>query len=248
MTPMDIILLLVFAGVTWAVAGEGPWGSALVLFSVVLSGLLAMNLFEPLAEKMSGGSYDWSVRSDIMAFLGLFSLSVWGLREATERIMPTTLEVVGLLHETRWLFGAVTGYAMVAILLTALHTAPLPREFLGFRPERMNLLDTMAPDRQWLGFTQYVSERVMRSGTYGPIFDGANFAILSPNTPEAVAYPLAIQNPDGQRLTTAQVWSSFPMRYAQRRDQFMGGGTVVPSAPLPVIAPVPGSGGSQPAF
>jgi len=42
---IDLLLILIIAGVTWAVAAEGPWGSAMVLFSVVLSGLLAMNLF-----------------------------------------------------------------------------------------------------------------------------------------------------------------------------------------------------------
>ncbi len=66
-----------------------------------------------------------------------------------------------------------TGYVVAAIILTSLHTAPLSREFMGFKPERSNLFDALAPDRQWLGFTQYVSEHVMRSGSNGPIFDGA---------------------------------------------------------------------------
>ena len=46
---IDLLLILIIAGVTWAVAGEGPWGAAMVLFSVIVSGLLAMNLFEPVA-------------------------------------------------------------------------------------------------------------------------------------------------------------------------------------------------------
>ena len=203
---IDLVLILIFAGVTWAVAGEGPWGAVLVFISVVLSGLLAMNLFEPAAEMLQGilGTYEWQLRWDIVAFLGVFSLGVWGLREATDRIMPTTLDVAGLVHESRWLFGAATGYAMVAILLTAMHTAPLGREFIGFRPERSNLFDTVAPDRQWLGFTQYVSERVFRSGSNGPIFDGAEFPRI-PEDPNSI-----------------QVWSSFPIRYAQRRELYAG--------------------------
>ncbi len=236
---IDLVLILIFAGVTWAVAGEGPWGSSLVLISVVLSGLLAMNLFEPAAEFMQRfmGSYEWQQRWDIITLLGLFSLGVWGLREATERIMPTSLEVAGLVYESRWLFGAATGYAMVAIVLTALHTAPLGREFIGFKPERSNLFDALAPDRQWLGFTQYVSERVLRSGANGPIFDGAVFKTYE-------------ESPAGD-----QVWSSFPIRYAQRRELYAGSssGTAGPastsgpptSAPPPTVAP---SGGGASGF
>ena len=49
---IDLILILIFAGVTWAVAGEGPWGAVMVFFSVLLAGLLAMNIFEPVAEML----------------------------------------------------------------------------------------------------------------------------------------------------------------------------------------------------
>lgn len=227
---IDLILILIFAGVTWAVAGEGPWGAALVFFSVVVSGLLAMNIFEPVAELLQGilGTYEWQHRWDIIALLGVFSVGVWGLREATERIMPTSLDVAGLVYEMRWLFGAATGYAMVAIILTALHTAPLGREFAGFRAERANLLNALAPDRQWLGLTQYVSEHVMRSGTDGPIFDGAQYPRIQGDS------------------ATMQVWSSFPIRYAQRRADFeataSGSGSSAPASSGPPSSAPPTSG------
>jgi hypothetical protein len=224
---IDLLLILIIAGVTWAVAAEGPWGAAMVLFSVVLSGLLAMNLFEPMAGWMETilGTYEWQNRWDIICLLGLFSLGVWGLRELTERIMPTTLDVASLVYETRWLLGAATGYVVAAIVLTSLHTAPLPREFIGFKPERKNLFNAVAPDLQWLGFTQYVSEHVMRSGDNGPIFDGAVF-------------PRIAEDPSSQ-----QVWSSFPIRYAQRRTIYAatgeGAGPALSAPPPPTAAPVP---------
>ena len=58
--------------------------------------------------------------------------------------------------------------------MTALHVAPLPREFMGFRPERKNLFDFAAPDRQWLALTQYVSETSLQK-SYGPWFDAPRF-------------------------------------------------------------------------
>ena len=47
----------------------------------------------------------------------------------------------------RWTCGLATGYVTVAFLLTALHTAPLPREFLGFSGEKKNFFGIGA-DRQ----------------------------------------------------------------------------------------------------
>lgn len=234
---IDLILILIFAGVTWAVAGEGPWGSILVFFSALLSGLLAMNIFEPVAEMLQGvlSGYEWQHRVDIIALLGVFLIGVWGLREVTDRIMPTSLDVSGLVYESRWLFGAATGYLVMAILLTALHTAPLSREFIGFRPERNNLFDALAPDRQWLGFTQYVSEHVMRSGSNGPIFDGATFDRI-------------LDDP-----STRQIWSSFPIRYAQRRESYANStgsygvppqSSAPPSSAPPVSVPAAGGGPS----
>ena len=238
---IDVLLLLIFAGVTWAVAGEGPFGAALVLISIVLSGLLAMTLFEPAAEMMQGimGSYEWQHRWDIITFLGLFSLSVWGFREATERMMPTTLQVAGLMYESRWLLGAASGYAMMAILLTAMHTAPLGREFVGFKPERSNLFDAVAPDRQWLGFTQFVSERVMRAGPNEAIFDGEVYSPI-PGNPTDVSLSPEHQKRIQETMTT---WSSFPIRYAQRRDLYAGsaagaGGPPTTSGP-PTSTPPP---------
>ena len=217
---IDVLLLLIFAGVTWTVSAEGPYGAALVLIGIVLSGLLAMNLFEPAANMMESvmDSYEWQNRWDIITFLGLFSLGVFGWRDATERIMPTSLQVAGLVHESRWLFGAAAGYAMMASLLTAMHTAPLGRTFIGFKPERSNLFDSLAPDMQWLGFTQYVSERVMRAGPNGPVFDGAVYSPILGDPSDSTLSP-----EHRKRIEeSVTIWSSFPIRYAQRRDLYAG--------------------------
>jgi hypothetical protein len=109
----------------------------------------------------------------------------------------------------------------MAILLTALHVAPLPREFIGFQPERKNLFDFAAPDRQWLALTQYASESSLQT-LYGPRFDAPRFERI-PGDPQ-----------------TMQAWSSFPIRYAHRRDLLASGGltTTTGSAP-PGNAPPP---------
>lgn len=234
---LDILLIAILGVVTWCVASEGVWGAALVFFSTLLGGLLAMNFFEPFAIALSSGGtadYYW----DFLCLVGLFAACVTGLRLATEHLMPLYVEVMPLLYDVgRWVFAAGTGYVTMAFLAAAIHTAPLPREFLGFVPEQ-KMLFGLAPDRQWLALTQYVSERIY---TNGRIFDGER----SPLVTEEVR---AATDPETRRQMLA-TWSSFPMRYAVRREQFMtgappsGDATTTTAAPPSAGAPPPGSGG-----
>lgn len=236
---IDIILLAVFAAVTWLVASDGPHGAAITFVSVLLGGLLTMNFFEPVAQFLStsvANSYEWQHRWDIIAFLGIFAGVVFGLRAIGEQLLPTYAELDTLVYEiSRWGFSLLTGYITMAILLTSLHVAPLPREFLGFTPERKNFFQISAPDRQWLALTQYVSEHSLKTiGADGtiPIFDGPRFPRI----------PLD--------ASTDQIWSSFPIKYAARREQFASGtgrpttgtGAAPPATgTAPVQPPTPGS-------
>lgn len=214
---IDILLLIILAAVTWAVASEGIWGAALTSLIVIFSGLLAMNFFEPVAAGLEGmgSSLWWKSQCDIYALIGLFGLFVFGLRAATDHISPRFIMTDRLVYELgRWFGGLLAGYVTMAFLLTAMHTGPFPRSFWGFTPERRNLMNIVAPDRQWLGFTQWVSERTLKWGGYGKVFDG-------PRSQRPMGTP------------PNQVWPSFVIRYASRRQAlasgvFQGGSTVTP--------------------
>lgn len=234
---IDVILLLIFAAVTWCVASEGSWGAALTCLAVIFSGLVAMNTFEPLAQFLENNvaSGDWSYRWDFIALVGSFTLLVFLIRLWTDNLLPTFVAMHKIAHEVgRWGAALLAGYATVGILLAALHTAPLPRSFLGFNPERKNFLSISAPDRQWLGFVQYCSERSLAQqggGQFAKIFDGARANLGDPANP----YP-------------NDVWPSFPIRYAARRLEYSGssgapagGGSGLGTSPA---APPPTGGAS----
>lgn len=210
------ILLLIVVAVAWCVAGEGAWGAGLTFLCVLFAGLLAMNFFEFVAGLLDGMGSGVQDYSDVVALVGLFTLFTFLGRLATDNISPTEIEFDARVHNAaRWLFGVATGYITMAILLTALHTAPLPRSFIGFSPERANFFDSLAPDRQWLGFTQHVSEKVLRSKR---VFDGSKFKMPG---------------------TDQEYWPSFPIRYATRRQDYAAGrkpasiGGGAPAAPAP---------------
>ena len=200
MGSIDIVLLVILAAVTWCVASEGIVGAAIMLFNVLFAGLLTMNFYEPLViwlERNASISGAWSLRLDFIVMVGFFTLAVSGLRTLTDYLIPNDMIVDALVYDIgRWLCGLLTGYITMAFLLTSLHTSALPREFLGFRPERANFFNVVAPDRQWIGFTQYVSEHSLSHESAPRIFDGPNKKIGN---------------------QTNEIWPSFPIRYADRR-------------------------------
>lgn len=220
----DLIFVLIFVVVTWCVASEGPGGAGVVLISVLLSGLLAMNFFEPLAgflQRNIAGSGFLADAWDLMALVGLFGGFVFLLRSAGEYLAPTEPEMQPTVYEFgRWTCAALTGYVTMAFLAAALHTAPLPRDFWGgFPPEvgrRTGPITSFAPDYQWLGFTQYVSEKVFVQGEHGRVFDGP-----------------AYRTGDHEGH-----WPSFPIRYATRREQIAGGGPAGGSGGGGAVEPV----------
>lgn len=215
---IDVILLIVLGLVTWSVASEGIWGAALTSLIVVISGLLAMNFFEPTAALLDGfsGSLWWRSHCDIFALLGLFAVSVTVLRLSTDHISPRYITADRFMFQLgRWSGGLLAGYVTMAFLLTAVHTGPFPHSFWGFRPERRNLMDVVAPDRQWLGFTQWVSEESLKWPGDGKVFDG-------PQTYRGIG-----REGIGPRKNT--IWPSFIIRYASRRQQLASG--ILPGAP-----------------
>lgn len=251
---IDLILIAIVAGVAFMVSNDGAWSAGVTFLCVVLAGLVAMNFFEPATVLLNQAYRDWNDKWDMIALVGIFIALVFAFRMASEKIAPVYVQVPGIVDTVgRYLFGVAAGYVTMAFLLTALHTAPLPREFLGFRAERQNLFNMAAPDRQWLGFVQYISEKSLARYDLGMQVSGLM------NTPHAFDGRYEVVG-DATSPYPNTMWSSFPIRYATRRSQLYGGpggGAPTPAAaaPRPVgggAAPVPvapgGGGTSAPAF
>ena len=238
---IDFLLIVIIGVVTWCVASEGAGGAAIILLSVLFAGLLAMNFFEPLAvfleRNVSAGTmrYRW----DYIALMGLFAGFVGLLRFITSQISPKYIHVHPYLYEAgRWGCGLLTGYITMAFLLAALHTAPMPREFIGFKPERKNLFGIVAPDRQWLGFTQYVTEKVFAKSSFLRDEEGQVFTIPR-------MFDGRTRWHDNLPGDQSEVLSSFIIRYASRREAFMrsaGGSTTINKPPTGIKRNTPSGG------
>lgn len=224
---IDILLLAILGLVTYCVASEGAWGAAITAISVILAGLVAMNFFEPICQSILGTNYYWQERLDLIVLVGLFAAAVGAFRFGADSLSPIYISVHRMVHEgARWGCGLLAGYVTMAFLLTALHTAPLDREFLGFKAERGNFFG-IAPDRQWLGFTQWVTERVF-SRSPARIFDG----------------PVLVLGDEG--AVPNKIWPSFPIRYASRRER--GAAAAAPREQAPAVKQVAPQKSGGPAF
>ena len=205
---LDWICLALAAYVAYRASAEGAWSAVIVFFTVLFSGLFAMNTFEPLAELLEQNVSDdpaWRFRWDLISLLGLFIGAVFLLKAVTDRLAPAMMRLpMGLEFPIRWAAGILTGYLTIAILIASLHVAPFPRvvkadevwEPLGFQAERVNFFGA-GPDRRWLAFNQWVSQHSLSRGQRDRVFDGPRYHSRGDHG----------------------LWPSFPIRYADRREK-----------------------------
>lgn len=166
------ILNLCIAGlVVMFLAKQGTWTAVLAFINVVLSGLVATSYFEPTAafvtEYVPSGFYLW----DFIFFWLIFAIVMGILRGISQKLskvrvkFPKALDIGGGI-----VFALATAWIVVCLLMMTIHIAPLAREPVGghFIPEERMLAGT-APDRQWLGFMQWVSR-----GSLAVLFTGEN--------------------------------------------------------------------------
>lgn len=163
---LSAILFFVLALVTFMVGRQGLWSAAIVLVNVVTAALLAMNYFEPLATFLSGlvgfVSY-W----DIISLFLIFAAAAFVFRLVTDQAstfkvkLPKLLDMIG-----GYVLGLWAGWVIVCFTATALHTAPLAREFMGFKAEQSVFVGS--PDRLWLGFTKKSSTGEFASHEFDP--------------------------------------------------------------------------------
>jgi uncharacterized membrane protein required for colicin V production len=178
-----LMLLILFACVATLYA-DGLWSNAIRLINVVTAALLAMNYFEPLANKLDKWQPTYTYLWDFVSLWLLFAVINMVLRLLTDslsRVKVRFLKIVDRIGSA--LLSLWIAWVMVCFTLMTLHTAPLPRNFMGkdsgFKAEE-RMVGGMAPDRQWLGFTQQMSR-----GPYARSSGGEN----SMFDPQAVFMP-----------------------------------------------------------
>jgi hypothetical protein len=159
---LDLVVVVLIAGMTYAVASEGLWGAALMFFNVLFSALVAFNFYEPLASLLATNVNAMAGFADTLCLLLIFAITLLILRLTTDSLGPTMVRFPqAIYHVGRWLFALMGASLTMAILLLALHTAPIhKRMFYGAYPYDKKPPFGMGLDWKWLGFFQYSSGNV----------------------------------------------------------------------------------------
>ncbi len=158
-----ILCLFVLAACVGFLFRDGLWSNAIVLVNVVFAGLLAMNFYEPLAKIMTKQSEEIQSYAPMLDFLALwicFVLAAVVFRAATDAVSKVRVRFLKIVDY--WggvVLSLCVGWVMVGFTLTTLHAAPLAQYpvFGTFQPQSNMFFGLLAPDREWLGFTQYES-------------------------------------------------------------------------------------------
>jgi hypothetical protein len=149
---LTLILLLVLLAVAAGCWMQGLWGGLLTLINLLLSGMIAINYFEPVAGLLDKANKAQTHLWDSIALWGLMLISFIVLRLLTEVLsrhrvrFNLWVEMVGRTIVALWI-----GWLFVGFTLLTMHTAPVGQHPLGFQKEPLsrNFMG-FAPDRQWL--------------------------------------------------------------------------------------------------
>jgi hypothetical protein len=167
-----IIIAIIMGACLGFLFRDGLWSNAIRLVNVVFAGLLAMALYEPLARMMTTFNDDLHSYVPFFDFLAMWACFVFfaaifrGITDYSSRVRVRFLQVVDRAGSI--VLSLCIGWIMTGFALASLHTAPLGEyPMLGcFQPQR-EMVFGLAPDREWLSFTQYQ--------TAGPLYGGTPF-------------------------------------------------------------------------
>jgi uncharacterized membrane protein required for colicin V production len=164
---VDLSVLVLILGMTYALASEGLWGAVLMFFNSLFAGMIAFNFYEPLATLLATNVEPISGYADTLCLMVLYLVSLLILRLATEYLAPMMVRYPApIYHIGRWLFGFLASCVTMAILLLAFHTSPVHKKMFGAYAYDLRPPFGMGLDWQWLGFFQHTTGQIF--ATYRP--------------------------------------------------------------------------------
>lgn len=156
--------LIIFA-VGWAQYRNGMFTSCTMLISVLIAGLVAFELFEPIADVMDVSFQNGALAGceDFIVIMLLFCPTLYGLRWASNYLAPEMLDAHGALqYFGAGAVGLFTGYLLGGFLICATQTLPLDVRFLDFEPRETGeagYRSIFPGDRVWLALMQHAGDK-----------------------------------------------------------------------------------------
>jgi hypothetical protein len=158
---INLLVVLLIMGMTYALSSEGLWGASLMFFNVLFGGLIAFNFYEPLAKMLAENVPFLSGFADTLCLLGLFIIATFLLRLTTETLAPAMVRFpTPVYHLGRLFFGLACGAITIAILLLGFETAPVHKKIFGVIKYDSLVPFKLGIEREWLAFFQYTTGQI----------------------------------------------------------------------------------------
>lgn len=154
---LAFLTLLVMIACGYAYLVEGLFTAFVMLCNVFLSGLIAFNFWEPVANQLDTlfarsfmeGYEDW------LTLILIFCLSLGLLRSLTNSLDNTLIEFDDNVQRVGGaIFGLLIGYLVSGFLICALETLPWHERFMNFapriEPNEGQVARVLPPNRIWL--------------------------------------------------------------------------------------------------
>jgi hypothetical protein len=153
---LTVVIMLVVGYASWR---EGLLTAFCTCCNVIISGLIAFDFWEPLADAIDPMVSESFLHGyeDFLCLVLLFLVPLVALRWSTNQLVHRMPDFhTALQHGGSVLLGMVTGYLVSGFLVCVLQTLPWHEQFMGFNPEydpnatSAGMRRLLPPDRLWL--------------------------------------------------------------------------------------------------
>lgn len=161
-------LIVVFAGLAMMVR-EGLWSNAIALVNIVLSGVIAYGIYQPIVvylDEMADGEHTYWL--DYAIIWAVFVAAMLVLRAFTGAFSKTRLRFKNPIDPVGGpLVGLLAAWVLAAFVTATFHTSPMPKDGFGGNLVSQSDVATASaftsPDAAWLRFI----ERMLGESAFG---------------------------------------------------------------------------------
>jgi hypothetical protein len=158
---IDLVVIVLIMGMTYALMSEGLWGAALMFFNALFSTLITLNCYEPLAKLIGVNVSFLSGYADALCILVIFTVSLLVIRLITEYLAPSMVRYPAPVYHIGRVGFAFSGAVLTAsVMLLALDASPVDKKILGSIDAKSKPLYGYRLDKELLAFFQFQSGQI----------------------------------------------------------------------------------------
>jgi hypothetical protein len=240
---VDLVIVVLIAGMTYALSSEGLWGAALMFFNVLFGAIIALNFYEPVAGLIDSTNIGWGF-SDTLSLLGLFIIATFLLRLTTESLAPAMVRYPNPIYQVgRFIFALGGSLITMGIILLSFETAPVHKKIFGVIDYKTKPPFGLGLDYRCLAFFQYTTGLVFADhvpGSRDPFREYGSAKVFDPKA------EWLLRHQEARPYGTESILEGSGGEGAAAEGGGAGGAAPAPGGASGPAGPAAAGGGSKP--